>query len=152
MKTTKKDEIASTIANLRKMNTPGTRLQPQAQTADGTTDKEIKQRVSREESGVKTSERAIVMNGIMRQLVTGEITQGNALKRLRIEVLGLKQEKYANLVAVSRKTLSDVENDKGNYSLEVLNKIFRPFGLKTALVPVSTATLVSLLTDSSTKK
>ncbi|WP_420268313.1 helix-turn-helix transcriptional regulator, partial [Klebsiella pneumoniae] len=58
----------------------------------------------------------------------GAISQGEALKKLRVEVLGLRQDEYARLVDVSRKTLSDVENDKGNYSAEIINKIYKPFG------------------------
>ncbi|WP_323079341.1 helix-turn-helix transcriptional regulator [Klebsiella quasipneumoniae] len=74
----------------------------------------------------------------------GAISQGEALKKLRVEVLGLRQDEYARLVDVSRKTLSDVENDKGNYSAEIINKIFKPFGLETGLVPIS-KTLISSL-------
>ncbi|PRW24037.1 helix-turn-helix domain protein [Enterobacter hormaechei] len=73
-----------------------------------------------------------------------KITQGEALKRLRVEVLGLKQDEYAKLVSVSRKTLSDVENNRGNYSADVINKIFKPFGLQTGLVPVSKSLIASL--------
>ncbi|EOM8404164.1 MULTISPECIES: helix-turn-helix transcriptional regulator [Klebsiella] len=74
----------------------------------------------------------------------GAISQGEALKKLRVEVLGLRQDEYARLVDVSRKTLSDVENDKGNYSAEIINKIYKPFGLETGLVPIS-KTLISSL-------
>lgn len=74
----------------------------------------------------------------------GAISQGEALKKLRVEVLGLRQDEYARLVDVSRKTLSDVENDKGNYSAEIINKIYKPFGLETGLVPMS-KTLISSL-------
>lgn len=74
----------------------------------------------------------------------GAISQGEALKKLRVELLGLRQDEYARLVDVSRKTLSDVENDKGNYSAEIINKIYKPFGLETGLVPIS-KTLISSL-------
>lgn len=52
-------------------------------------------------------------------------------------MLGLKQDAFGKLVTVSRKTLSEVENDKGNYTPDIINKLFRPFGLKVGLVPVS---------------
>ncbi|MGU3414186.1 helix-turn-helix transcriptional regulator [Enterobacteriaceae bacterium C34A] len=74
-----------------------------------------------------------------------KLSQGEALRLLRIEVLGLKQDSYAHLVDVSRKTISDIENNRGNYSVDVMNKVFRPFGLKVGLVPVSTSLLNSLL-------
>lgn len=85
------------------------------------------------------------MNGIIKQLLLGEVTQGNALKSLRIEVLGLKQDAFARLVGVSRKTLSDVENDKGNYTSDIINKLFKPFGLQVGLVPTSKHLLAMLL-------
>jgi len=86
-----------------------------------------------------------VMHSIIKQLLLGELTQGGALKKLRIEVLNLKQDAYAKLVAVSRKTLSDVENDKGNYTSDIINKLFKPFGLQVGLVPVSKQLLSTLL-------
>lgn len=74
----------------------------------------------------------------------GDLTQGKALKMLRVDVLGLKQDAFANLVSVSRKTLSEIENNKGNYSSDVINKVFKPFGLKVALVPTSRSMLADL--------
>lgn len=73
---------------------------------------------------------------VIESLLTEEITQGEALKILRVQVLGIKQDKFAQMVKVSRKTVSDIENDKGNYSVETLNQIFRPFGLKVGLVRI----------------
>ncbi|WP_051326902.1 helix-turn-helix transcriptional regulator [Aliagarivorans taiwanensis] len=78
-------------------------------------------------------------------LLKGEMTQGQALKRLRIDVLGLKQEEYAKMVKLSRKILSDIENDKGAGSIEVLNKAFKPFGLEVGIVPVSNSAFNALL-------
>ena len=69
------------------------------------------------------------------------------MKNLRINILGLKQDAFARLVDVSRKTLSDIENDRGSYNTEILNKVFKPFGLKVGLLPFSTDVLKSLLRD-----
>ena len=104
-----------------------------------------RQRVSSGQSRVATVERQNVLHAVMRALLSGEITQGQADKKLRIEVLGLKQDEYAKLVDVSRKTLSEVENDKGNYTADIINKIFKPFGLKTGLVPITKKMINSLL-------
>ncbi len=71
---------------------------------------------------------------VINSLLDCTLSQGAALKILRVQVLGIKQEQFAQLVNVSRKTLSDIENDKGNYSVDTLNQIFRPFGLKVGLV------------------
>lgn len=52
-------------------------------------------------------------------------------------LIGLKQDTYTNLVRVSRKTLSEIENDRGNYTAEEVNKVFKPFDLKVGLMPRS---------------
>ncbi len=89
--------------------------------------------------------RTTLIRSVIYQLMLEKLSQGEALRLLRIEVLGLKQDSYAHLVDVSRKTISDIENNRGNYSVDVMNKVFRPFGLKVGLVPVSTSLLNSLL-------
>lgn len=70
-----------------------------------------------------------------RRLVAGEISEGDLLRLLRRDVLGLTQNDYARLVGISRRTLSDMEGDKGNVSLAVMNRAFRPLGLKVCLMP-----------------
>lgn len=104
-----------------------------------------RKRVSDGTNKVDSLERKAVMNDIIKKLLLGNMTQGEALKRLRIDVLGLQQMAYANLVSISRKTLSEIENNKGNYSVEVVNKAFRPFGLVVGLVPASKHLLKSLM-------
>ncbi|MGS2872429.1 helix-turn-helix transcriptional regulator [Enterobacter huaxiensis] len=104
-----------------------------------------RQRVSPGLARIGTPDRQSVLHAAIRDILLGKITQGELLKRLRVDVLGLKQDEYAKLVSVSRKTLSDIENDKGNYSAEVINKIYKPFGLQTGLVPISKTLMASLL-------
>ncbi|MCW2475432.1 helix-turn-helix transcriptional regulator [Candidatus Symbiopectobacterium sp. NZEC151] len=104
-----------------------------------------RQRVSKKAKPISTPERQSAMNDIIRHLLLGEITQGKALKMLRADVLGLKQDAFATLVSISRKTLSDVENDRGNYTADVINKLFNPFGLQVGLVPTSRHRLAALL-------
>jgi DNA-binding XRE family transcriptional regulator len=41
----------------------------------------------------------------------------------------MNQENYATLVGLSRKTISDIENDTGRQTLPVLNNALKPFGL-----------------------
>lgn len=102
-------------------------------------------RASKKRQSVATVDRKEVINQTMSQLLFGEINQGEALKMLRIKVLGLNQERYAKLINISRKTLSEIENDKGNYSADIINKAFKPFGLKIGLIPSSPHVLLSLL-------
>jgi len=49
------------------------------------------------------------------------------------------------MVGVSRKTLSDIEHDCGNYKTDILDKVLQPVGLKVGLVPVYLRTLESLM-------
>lgn len=67
--------------------------------------KQDAKRASKQARGVSTVERKNVIYSTAQKLLHGELTQGQALKALRVEVLGLTQDEYANLVKVSRKTL-----------------------------------------------
>lgn len=142
----KQSDLSATLANLRSRNQrlPSSPL-PIANEALITGSG--RQRFSPNKPRVNTLDRKPVMHAIIRDLLLGNITQGQALKRLRIEVLGLRQDDYARLVKVARKTLSEVENDKGNFSAEMINKVFKPFGLETGLVPTSKSLIVSLLAN-----
>jgi len=55
------------------------------------------------------------------------------------------QERYAALAGISRRTLSDIEQDKENVTLTTLNKAFRPLGLKLGLLPRQPHMLQTLL-------
>lgn len=74
---------------------------------------------------------------ISTKLLHGEITIGEGIQQLRKKFLGLNQEQFAKLVGVSRKTISDIENNRGNLSVETLNAITKPFKFRLALVPIS---------------
>lgn len=91
--------------------------------------------------------RKAVINSVITKLLFSDMTQGDALIQLRIQVLGFNQEKYAKLVNVSRKKLSDIENNRSNPSVEVLNKVFKPFGLNVGLIPISPTVLKNVLDD-----
>ena len=67
------------------------------------------------------------------------------LRKLRREVLGLSQQEYADLVGVSRRTLSDLEGDRGNVSLAVMNRVYRPLGLRVGLLPSQADALFEVL-------
>ncbi len=98
--------------------------------------KSPRQRASKNPPMLGHLSRTQAKDKIVKGIFAGELTQGAALKRLRVQVLGVKQEQFARLVKVSRKTLSDIENDKGNYSVDTLNQVFRPFGLRVGLVEI----------------
>ena len=140
----KETEIQNTLARLRADNPPSLPATEVTATEKKARSEISRQRVSAGLKKVKTVDRQAVIHAIIHDIMLGAISQGEALKKLRVEVLGLRQDEYARLVDVSRKTLSDVENDKGNYSAEIINKIYKPFGLETGLVPIS-KTLISSL-------
>ncbi|HIE8604151.1 TPA: helix-turn-helix transcriptional regulator [Klebsiella variicola subsp. variicola] len=140
----KETEIQNTLARLRADNQPSLPATGVTATEKKARSEISRQRVSAGLKKVKTVDRQAVIHAIIHDIMLGAISQGEALKKLRVEVLGLRQDEYARLVDVSRKTLSDVENDKGNYSAEIINKIYKPFGLETGLVPIS-KTLISSL-------
>ena len=85
----------------------------------------------------------------LRLLMRGETTEGRVLRTLRREVLGLTQTAYAELVGVSRRTLSDIERDAGNASMASLDRVFRPLGLRVGLMPRQPELLAELLDDES---
>ena len=73
---------------------------------------------------------------LLQKHMLGELTQGQMLKRLRKEVLGFSQTRYAELVGVSRRTLTDIEQDKGSQVQSIIDKVFRPLGMKSGLTPI----------------
>lgn len=93
-------------------------------------------RASKNQKMPPPQERALVRDQLIKQLLFNEITLGQALKSLRLQVIAMKQQQYADLVKISRKTLSDLENDKGNYSIETINQVLRPFELQIGIVPI----------------
>lgn len=104
-----------------------------------------RQRVGRQTQGAQTTDRNEAILQVSASLLRGELTQGEALKTLRMQVLALKQNDFAKLVDASRKTISDLENDRGNYSMQVINRVFKPFDLKLGIIPMSPTLLKKLV-------
>ena len=94
-----------------------------------------KPRATKNKTTLSAQQRSEFRNQILRELWQGKLTQGQALKRLRIEMLGLKQAQFAKLVGVSLPSLSNLENDRA-VSVELINKAFKPFGVGLSLVPM----------------
>ncbi|MEL4273930.1 helix-turn-helix transcriptional regulator [Shewanella xiamenensis] len=136
---TAKDTIARLRANRQQQSDIAIEASQHRQPVNigDTQTKQGAKRVSKQARGVSTVERKNAIYSTAQKLLHGELTQGKALKSLRVEVLGLTQDEYANLVKVSRKTLSDVENDRGSFKTDILDRLFKPFGLKVGIVPIS---------------
>ena len=80
-------------------------------------------------------EREALLTTLATQLVREEISSGQVLRQLRRDVLGMSQTQYADLVGISRRTLSDLEADKASPTIALLNQVFRPLGLQVGLLP-----------------
>lgn len=79
------------------------------------------------------TEREAYLLNLLDQLAQQKSTEGKVLAKLRKEILGMNQDDYAAYVKVSRRTLSDIENDTGKQTIQVMNKVFKPFGLTMGL-------------------
>lgn len=82
-------------------------------------------------------ERESLLLFCLQKMIDAEMTEGQVLRKLRKDVLDMNQDEYAALVKVSRRTLSDIENDTGSQSIEVINSVFKPFGLRLGLYPTN---------------
>jgi DNA-binding XRE family transcriptional regulator len=64
----------------------------------------------------------------------GELTIGQATRMMR-RIAGLTQKEYAEKVlGIFPRVLMDLEKDKGNPTLETLEKVAKPFGLRIGFV------------------
>ncbi|MCE8002198.1 helix-turn-helix transcriptional regulator [Billgrantia ethanolica] len=91
-------------------------------------------------------EREAKLVEVVRQLLAEEINEGDALRILRRDVLGLSQDAYAKLVGISRRTLSDLERNRANITLDTMNRVYRPLGLRVGLLPRQPGMLERALT------
>ena len=92
-----------------------------------------KQKQTQPEDPVENHE--TMMLKALQDVWQGTKTEGELLCFLRKNVLQMNQERYSNLVGISRKTLSNIENGKIQANTKVLNQAFKPLGLKVGLVP-----------------
>ena len=91
-------------------------------------------------------EREAMLLDLLQQFIEEKLTHGQLLMQLRKKVLGFSQDRYASLAGISRRTLSDVEQDKESITLTTLNRAFKPLGLKLGLLPRQTHMMQVLLT------
>jgi DNA-binding XRE family transcriptional regulator len=76
----------------------------------------------------------IARTELIEKITAGQISIGAAVKGMR-EVLGMTQTEYGEKVAkVSRKVLSQIENDQGDPKLSTLNACCKAFGVKVGFV------------------
>lgn len=74
---------------------------------------------------------------LKRLLRTGGIALGDAVRRMR-KLTGLTQKNYAEKVlGIYPRVLMEIENGRGNPTLETLEKIARPWGFRVGFIPVA---------------
>jgi DNA-binding XRE family transcriptional regulator len=81
-------------------------------------------------------QRGVILEELRDQLGAGTISIGGAIKRLRNEVTGLRQEQFAAMCKISLRTLRQIEQDEGNPTFQTLNAVFKPFGMQVGIVPL----------------
>lgn len=81
------------------------------------------------------AKRAANKQALIRQLEQGEITLGQAIRRMRKEWAGINQTRLAKICKVSVNTLSAVERDEGNTTIDTLSQILAPFGMEVSARP-----------------
>jgi Helix-turn-helix. len=91
-------------------------------------------------------EREAQMLSLLEKAFSDQLSWGELLMQLRKNVLGLSQERYAGLTGISRRTLSDIEQNKESVTLLSINQAFRPLGLKIGAVPRQPEMMAALLT------
>lgn len=80
------------------------------------------------------------IENIQAQLLTGDISIGQALAYMRKHLLELNQTQFSKMCGISVKTLSMLENDDANITMKTLDKAFKIFGMKAGLVPKQQST------------
>jgi transcriptional regulator with XRE-family HTH domain len=78
-------------------------------------------------------ERKAYIQAVADEVAQGKLTLGGAVKRLRENLLGVSQERFALASKISKRALSQLEVDSGNPTLATLEAVFKKFGLQISL-------------------
>lgn len=88
----------------------------------------------------KPEEITMEKRALITALDNGELSIGQAVKRMR-KITGMNQKEYAkNIIGIAPRILAEIERDAANPTLETLNKIGRPFGYRVGFVRKNSAT------------
>ncbi|WP_158223124.1 helix-turn-helix domain-containing protein [Halovibrio salipaludis] len=81
-------------------------------------------------SAVDPETRIAQREELERQLAEGTITLGQAIKRMRQNWAGITQQRMAQLAGISVTTLSGLERDNGNATLDTVQRVLRVLGAR----------------------
>lgn len=73
-------------------------------------------------------------DSLILKMYRGEMTLGEFLKGIR-DLNGMTQAQFAKFTKLSRQTIINIEQDKGNYSLNTINRVLKMGGLKLGIAP-----------------
>jgi transcriptional regulator with XRE-family HTH domain len=82
-------------------------------------------------------ERQALLTELQSALMDGRTSIGAAVRRLRTELTGLRQDQFAQMCRISLNTLQQLEHDQGNPTVRTLNAVFAPFGMRVGIVPAT---------------
>jgi transcriptional regulator with XRE-family HTH domain len=82
-------------------------------------------------------ERDQLIRSICQQVADGTLGMPDAIRRLRVEVTGLNQARFAKMCKISMRALNHLEYGDGNPTLKTLESVFKVFGIRISLAMVS---------------
>ena len=85
--------------------------------------------------------RKAYIQAVADEVAQGKLTLGGAAKRLRRNLLGMNQDRFAMACKISKRCLSKLEVDSGNPTLATLEAVFKKFGLIISLAHLNPADL-----------
>ena len=72
-----------------------------------------------------------ILIDLYKQYLLNEMTLGQMIKN----ILEMSQQEYADYVGISRRTLTNIEQDNDKLTQSVLNKVLKPLGMKVGIIP-----------------
>ena len=79
-------------------------------------------------------ERSAFYDALVEGANAGELSWGEVVRKLRVEVAGVDQATFSKMTKVSIRTIHKLESNVANPTLATLQSVLRPFGLRIGLV------------------
>lgn len=73
-------------------------------------------------------------DALILKMYIGEMTLGEFVKGIR-DLNGMTQAQFAKFTKLSRQTIINIEQDKGNYSLNTINRALKMGGVNLGIAP-----------------
>jgi len=79
-------------------------------------------------------ERKARIQNLQRDVNEGRLSIGDTIKRIRVDLYGMTQTRYAQFVQVSDKTLREIEKGNTDPRLSIVSRLLSPGGFKLSCV------------------